>query len=293
MSDRLGQLSLWEELLGPIAAPSVPAPSALPVSPPAAPRVVPRVAPRPDPVAGDPSLRTAALAGEPIRYRLRRAKRKTIGFSIDDQGLTISAPRWVSLREIEGAVAEKERWIRKKLEHWRDWRERRKLPELRFAEGGQLPYLGEVITLRLSAVAQTAVLGSIGARELHLALPPAADELQVRDALQAWLQGEARRVFGERLAQIAPRVEVSFKSWTLSAARRQWGSCTQDKRIRLNWRLIHFPLPLIDYVVAHELAHLREMNHSPRFWQVVGEILPGYETARAELRGHDLGALPL
>ena len=263
-----------------LPAPPTPAPPPPAVAPPA-----PPVAPAPP--------RMVPLGGEPIRYQLRRAKRKTIGFVIDEQGLTISAPRWVTLREIEAAVVEKERWIRKKLEHWRDWRERRKLPELRFADGGQLPYLGEVLTLRLSAVAQASLSGAPGARELHLGLPPAADELQVRDALQAWLQGEAKRVFGERLAQIAPRVGVPFKSWTLSAARRQWGSCTHDKRIRLNWRLIHFAPHLIDYVIAHELAHLREMNHSPRFWQVVGEILPGYETARADLRGHDLGSLPL
>jgi len=262
-------------------APAEPAPPTPPIEPlgPAGPRE--RVA-------------ASELAGpEPIRYTLRRAKRKTIGFVINDAGLTISAPRWVTLREIDAAVAEKESWIRKKLLHWREWRERRKLPELRFADGGQLPYLGGSLVLRLVAVAEPTVIESEGRRELHLPLPPGAAELQVRDALLAWLQGEARRVFGQRLAEIAPRIDVPFKSWTLSSARSQWGSCTADRRLRLNWRLIHFPVHLIDYVIAHELAHLREMNHSPRFWGAVGEILPGYESARAELRGMDLGALPL
>lgn len=261
------------------------------------PRVVPPAPPPapPAPPTVKPPLveRHAPGAGEPIRYRLRRAKRKTIGFVIDDTGLTVSAPRWVSLREIEGAVAEKEAWIRKKLDHWRDWRERRKLPELRFAEGGRLPYLGGSLVLRLAAVDQPRIVAVAEERHLHLALPPGATEPQVRDALQAWLQGEARREFGARLAALAPRVGVPLKSWTLSSARAQWGSCTHDRRIRLNWRLIHFAPQLIDYVIAHELAHLREMNHSPRFWATVGEILPGYEAARAELRGLDLGALPL
>jgi hypothetical protein len=63
--------------------------------------------------------------------------------------------------------------------------------------------------------------------------------------------------------------------------------------VRLNWRLVHFSLPVIDYVVAHELAHLRELNHSPRFWQAVGELLPGFESARDEVKTLDLAALPI
>ena len=71
---------------------------------------------------------------------------------------------------------------------------------------------------------------------------------------------------------------------TLSAARTRWGSCSLRSGIRLNWRLIHFPLHVIDYVVAHELAHLREMNHSPRFWSVVGQLYSDYRAARDELK---------
>lgn len=261
-----------------------PEPPAAPLPPPEPPRAP---APRERVASGE------AADHAPIRYTLRRAKRKTIGFVINDAGLTISAPRWVSLREIESAVAEKETWIRKKLDHWRDWRERRRLPELRFAEGGQLPYLGGTLVLRLAAVAEPRIVAVGTESHLQLALPPGASEPQVRDTLQAWLQGEARREFGARIAVLAVRAGVPLKSWALSSARAQWGSCTHDKRIRLNWRLIHFAPALIDYVIAHELAHLREMNHSPRFWAAVGEILPGFESARAELRGMDLGSLPL
>ena len=71
---------------------------------------------------------------------------------------------------------------------------------------------------------------------------------------------------------------------TLSAARTRWGSCSLKTGIRLNWRLIHFPPHVIDYVVAHELAHLREMNHSPSFWAVVGQLFPTYKAARADLK---------
>jgi predicted metal-dependent hydrolase len=129
--------------------------------------------------------------------------------------------------------------------------------------------------------------------ELQLALPPHAGETQVRDAVLAWLKVEARRVLGGRLQALSARQAVQPRSWSLSSARSQWGACRQDGHIRLNWRLVHFSLPVIDYVVAHELAHLQELNHSPRFWRVVGELLPGYEAARDEVKKLDLASLPI
>jgi len=239
-----------------------------------------------------PAVRTrrAVVGNDVIGYRLRRARRRTIGFQIDDDGLTISAPRWVTLREIEVAIAEKQRWIRNKHREWREWREKRRLPQLVFADGGVLPYLGRPVTLRLIAVAGATRLND-AADEVHLALPREAGIEQVRDALQAWLQAEAGRVFGERIANFADRIDPRFAGWKLSSARSQWGSCTHDGRIRLNWRLVHFSPPVIDYVIAHELAHLRELNHGPRFWHAVAQLLPGFEAARDEIRQVDIAAL--
>lgn len=234
-----------------------------------------------------------ALGAESFAYRLRRAKRRTIGFQIDDHGLTVSAPRWVSLREIEAAIVEKERWIRAKVAEWRQWRAKRKLPEVRFVDGGTLPYLGGTLRLRLGAALGTRLHQVDATAELHLALPPEAALQQVRDAVQAWLQTEARRVFAERLALLSARIDITYSVWSLSSARAQWGSCTHDGRIRLNWRLIHFALPVIDYVVAHELAHLKELNHGPRFWSAVAQLLPGFEAARDEIKTVDMAALPV
>ena len=259
------------------------APSA-PVSPPVA-------DPQPDPVAGE-RRRQILLAGEPTAYRLRRGKRRTIGFQVDDNGLTVSAPRWVTLRDIEAAIVEKERWIRSKLVEWREFRARRKLPEVRWACGGTLPYLGASLTLRLRPeVESTRLVAGASGRELHVALPGDALEAQIKDAVQAWLQTEARRVLGARIAELGAGLDAKPAVWSLSSARSQWGSCTHDGRVRLNWRLIHFALPVIDYVVAHELAHLKEMNHSPRFWSAVAQLLPGFEAARDQIKAVDLTAL--
>lgn len=225
-----------------------------------------------------------------VPYRLRRARRRSIGFQIDDQGLTVSAPRWVSLREIEAAIVEKRRWIVTKQREWHEWRERRRLPHVRFVDGAALPYLGGHVTLRLGGSLPAT---RCDAGELHLALPTETTELQVRDTVQSWLQSEARRIFPERIARFADRISPRYAGWLLSSARSQWGSCTHDGRIRLSWRLVHFSLPVIDYVVAHELAHLEEMNHSRRFWHALAQLLPGFEPARDEIRGVDMAALPL
>jgi predicted metal-dependent hydrolase len=240
----------------------------------------------------DPRARRAVAGTDVIEYRLRRARRRTIGFQIDDDGLTISAPRWVTLREIEAAIAEKSRWIRAKRREWHEWRQKRRLPQVVFADGAALPYLGGSITLRLRAEAGATRLDPVSL-ELHVALPRDAAEAQVRDAVQSWLQGEAARVFGERIERFADRIGPKFSSWRLSSARSQWGSCTHDGRVRLNWRLVHFALPVIDYVVAHELAHLQELNHSPRFWKALAQLLPGFEAARDEIKGVDMRSLPL
>jgi len=204
----------------------------------------------------------------------------------------VSAPRWVRVAEIEAAIADKERWILNKLGQWRAQRARRRLPLLHWACGATLPYLGAPLVLRLRPLAEsTRLVEAEGGRELHVALPGDALEAQIKDAVQAWLQCEARRVLGERLERLGAGLRTRPAGWSLSSARAQWGSCTHDGRLRLNWRLVHFALPVIDYVVAHELAHLEEMNHGPRFWRAVAQILPGFEAAREEIRAAELDAL--
>jgi predicted metal-dependent hydrolase len=236
-------------------------------------------------------LRRVVLGGELCHFRLRRARRRTIGFQIDDHGLTVSAPRWVSLREIEEAILEKERWIRSKLAQWQEWRARHGAHRLRWADGAVLPYLGEELTLRLGAAGATAAV-RVG-RELRLALPPGSSETEVRALAQEWFRQQAVGALGERIDRLGAHGGVRPFTWRLSAARTQWGSCNEDGRIRLNWRLVFFPLPVIDYVVAHELAHLTALNHGPAFWREVERLLPDFRAARDQIKDEELTALPL
>ncbi|GAB3398983.1 M48 family metallopeptidase [Massilia agilis] len=253
-------------------------------APPAPPRVTFPVPPR---GPNDPPLRRIVLGAHAVEFALRRSARRSIGFMIDDDGLRVTAPKRVTLAEVDNAIRAKQRWILSKL-HERGERRVQRLqkPPLVWEDGAQLPYMGGELTLRLEPAARSHCRFDEDTRELSLGVVPGLSEWQLKERVRLWYQDEARRVFAERLDMYAVRMELSYKAFALSSAGTRWGSCTIGGHIRLNWRLIHYPLALIDYVVVHELAHLREMNHSARFWEVVGAVYPDYDGARVALRKH-------
>ena len=238
--------------------------------------------------ASSGSGRSILLGSEIVQYRLYRVRRRTIGFQVDERGLTIRAPRSISMREIERAIAESQRWILSKRLEWRAWHDQQGLSAPRFVDGGSVQFLGHAATLRLDA--STAHFNA-ETGEIHLAVPKHASEADVRQALIVWLRERAHGTIGERLESFSARTAVRFAGWRLSSARTQWGSCSHNGRIRLNWRLIHFSLPVIDYVIAHELAHLRELNHGRGFWNEVTRLLPGFEQARDQIRHVKIDAI--
>jgi predicted metal-dependent hydrolase len=262
-------------------------------------QLAPSIIPTPCPLALPMGARWREVRTEQqsIGFTLIRSRRRSIGFVITDDGLRVTAPNWVTLAQIDEAVAEKARWILSKLRDWYVRKEKLALSHTRWQAGGELPYLGKRIELALGAPGRQAFIeGNPDAPEdgakLWLALPTDADNARVRDAAQAWLQGRAREWIGGRLAHFLQSTGLTIRRWRLSSAATRWGSCTSDGNIMLNWRLIHFAPYIVDYVVAHELAHLREMNHSRDFWAEVEAILPQYEEAREALRAHDPSHLP-
>lgn len=282
LDNRQLDLPLFAEPGSTSSSPSPSAPS--PGSPVAQPPAVP--------LAPDGSkLRSLAIGSRTLHYALKRSARRSIGFAIDSTGLTITAPRWVTLADIETAITEKQRWIFAKLIEWQTRVEQRALPKVDWKDGAQVPYLGQPVRVKLGSPQGTLAF-SVADAALQVPLPLQADPQQIKDRVQGWLQGEAKRLFGERLAIYAEKLGVNYRAYALSSAATRWGSCSSDGKIRLNWRLIHFPLSIIDYVVAHELAHLREMNHSPRFWQTVESIFPEFREARQTLKSHPPELLP-
>ena len=248
-------------------------------------------------VAQSPRLRQIMLAGQVVPYVLKRVRRRTIGMLVGADGLEVRAPRWVSLKEIDAALQEKAEWIVRKLADTRDMKQRQMERAIDWRDGATFPYLGHDVIMRLGAA--PVPIGSArvkhphwvqmdGVGTLYLGLPPQAAPEQVRDAVQTWLMRQAKPYFTERLDFFAPQTGVRWTHLGLSGARTRWGSASADGRIRLNWRLMHLKPALIDYVVVHELSHLRVMDHSPQFWDAVGQVMPDYSARRKELRDHAL-----
>lgn len=281
------QLSLFGEV--------APSPPAQPPGPhrPVAPEP-PRTPLAPEVFRHPQAERELRLGEHIVAYAFKRARRRSIGFTVSAEGLAVSAPRWVGVMEVEAALRDKGPWILRKLQEQR--RRAQKLADSRieWRDGAGVPFLGETVILVLDPRVAGAVLNAGGDAlpgvprlTLHIGLPQNADPQQIRDSVQSWLQRQARRVFEERCRHFAQALGVRMHKLSLSSAQTRWGSASADGSIRLHWRLIHFALPVIDYVVAHELAHLREMNHSPAFWDVVRSVVPDFERHRGALK-HDV-----
>ena len=239
-----------------------------------------------------------------VAYEFKRGQRRSIGFSVGPHGLAVRAPKWVPLVEVDAALQEKSAWILRKLQESRERHARLAEHTVDWRDGAGFPFLGQTIQLKLdpahgfaAAGAELVVVDALSPDAataalpghpvpmiLRLSLSHHASPDQIRDVVQAWLMRQARRVFQERLDHFAPLLGVQWKKLALSNAGTRWGSARVDGSIRLNWRLIHFNLSVVDYVVAHELSHLREMNHSPRFWDTVQSVLPNYAALRQQLK---------
>jgi predicted metal-dependent hydrolase len=284
------QLSLFDAAAPADEAPPEPAPSR--ASPPAATVLSPAPVPQAAAIFRHPQAdREIRLREHLVAYALRRARRRTIGFIVGAEGLSVNAPRWVGLGDIEAALREKADWILRKLREQQERAQRQLQARIDWRDGAAVPFLGETVIVVLDPRATGAVLNSdaqslpgVPRLTLHVGLPHTAAPEQIRDAVQSWLQRQARRVFEERVRHFAEALGVRCTKLSLSSAQTRWGSASADGSIRLNWRLVHFAMATIDYVVTHELAHLREMNHSERFWDVVRSVMPDYERARGQLK---------
>ncbi|MBE7419986.1 MAG: M48 family metallopeptidase [Ideonella sp.] len=236
------------------------------------------------------AAREIVLQGTRVGYEFRTARRRSIGMAVGVDGLSVSAPRWVRRTEIDEALHERAGWILRKLAEQRDRAQRLQATRVHWREGASVPFLGEPVVMVIDPRVAGAVLHEgarglpgVARRTLHVGLAQQAGAAQLREAVQSWLKRQALRVFEQRCAHFAPRLRVTVRRLSLSSATTRWGSASADGSIWLHWRLVHFSLPVIDYVVAHELAHLREMNHSRAFWAVVRSVVPDFERTRRAL----------
>lgn len=222
------------------------------------------------------------LGNEAISYVLRRSpRRRSIGLEIDPAGLTVSVPARLPQHEWERILTQKSTWILTRLNEMRA----HATPPFIWQAGQMLPFFGRQIELAVEhGSARAHPVLAEGMLRVHMPDPHNTEALGTR-VLQ-WYRREALAFFQNRVTVYARQLGVEVTRLSLSNARTRWGSCTSTGAIRLNWRLIKAPPPVIDYVVAHELAHRIELNHSPAFWQTVSQICPDYPELRAYLKTH-------
>lgn len=252
---------------------------------------------RPGTLPARSSWREITLGEHTLGFVLRRSRRKTIGLMIHDDGLQVQAPSWSTLQQIEDVLREKSPWIIRKLQERTQNLRLLALQENPWRIGGRIPYLGVQIGLQIDGAQAAHYQGEIDAPNpsdiLCLPLPGDALPDRIRESAYSWLQQRAQIDFAQRLDHYLALAGQSIQGWRLSSASGRWGSCSSARRIMLNWRLIHFEPTIIDYVVAHEVAHLRIMNHGPKFWRELGRLYPDFKRARDTLRQHQPATLPL
>ena len=237
-------------------------------------------------------MRTAGPPGNPVEFELLRRRRRSVGIVVRDDGsVEVRAPLRAPLREIDAALVRHHDWI---VERQRVHRERlRRRRERRFDDGDAVPFLGRSLRLTLREADPPEPPVCEGER-LVVTLAPglavAERRAAAREAVGRWLLDRACDEFHARHLELAARVGDAAESVTIKEMRSRWGSCGPRRRMSLNWRLVLAPPHVIDYVIAHELTHIRHPDHSPRFWAAVAAACPDWRAGRDWLRdrGGDL-----
>lgn len=228
------------------------------------------------------------LIGHVVDYELLRSRRRTMTFSVSTDGLSVRAPFGMPQHTIEAAVQEKGRWIVRKLGGMQQREAQVAALKMDWLAGATLDFFGKPLKIVVSPEASlTEIMDSHEPSDkpiLQLAIPYSANEKKIRDTTKKWLVEQAMQHYTARMNHYAPLLGVKWQSLSLSSANTRWGSAKADGTIRLHWRLIQFDASVIDYVVAHELSHLRELNHSPRFWATLASVMPDYEVAQRLLK---------
>jgi predicted metal-dependent hydrolase len=215
-----------------------------------------------------------SVAGTSIDYRVTRSDDATEPrIDVGIHAITVVLPAESDI-DPDALVAENGRWVLDKKREYDRYRE--DAPDREFAVGEEFPFLGDSHAVTVEAIDQH----DVSEGELRLA-ESRVERSSIRDELERLYKREARQQFERRAEHYRAAMEVSYDRIELRNQRTRWGSCSPNRTLAFNWRLIMAPADVIDYVVVHELAHLREKNHTTRFWELVGEHDPEY-TRHAE-----------
>ena len=241
-----------------------------------------------------PEIGSMVIGERTIPFTVVRSKRRrrTVAFTMESPSmLRIVAPMRTTSASLHAILQKHARWIARRLSTVSKTGATQAHPP--FTNGMPIKYLGHNYRLRITHDANARQSCRFTPRMCVVNIPdadlsPESLRDEVRLEIMLWLKKRARTKLKKRMDYWAKKMGVSYRQLILSNPERRWGSCTAKNVIRLNWRLIMAPLPLIDYVAAHELSHVPHKNHSPRFWGFLEKVMPDYSERRKELRlnGH-------
>lgn len=234
---------------------------------------------------GDSGLKRVVIwEGRRIEYTLIQSARRDVLFqALPEAGIRVYAPKYLGLRAVDGMVRERAGQL---LEMQREVEARLEADRLAHPLGDGVPILIEGRRRALRLVRGAKASGEAVGDEYRLTLPEPDSEAAVRAALRSVLSAAALKRIRERIAHYAPRVGKSPGRVTIREQKSRWGSCSGKGNLNFNWKLVMAPPEVLDYVVVHELCHLHEFNHSPRFWALVEAQMPDYEIWKKWLKGH-------
>lgn len=245
-------------------------------------------APKPPEPKTDAPQRSIVLHNQLIHYRIERARRKTVGMMIDAQGLRVRAAPRVSIAEIERILQSKANWILKALHTTQTRAQNSFVPDLNLADGAVIRLLGRDMRLRWGNAVYAPEFTSMES-DIWAKRPRDMNHSEhVAQAVKAALDAYLLKYLHARAQSYAQQHGLVYRDIVLSNARTSWGTCRRDGLIRMNWRLVFLEPELVDYVLAHELAHTVQMNHSPKFWQQVAVLCPDYLRLRKRMKHYDL-----
>lgn len=217
-----------------------------------------------------------------LNYKIVYANRKTLTITVErDRSIVVTAPAGTSLEKIREVIESRRLWLYEKTRHSQKFDPLPHPPGKELVTGESLPYLGR--NYRIELVEGD---GEIQFGQKFIVPRDLADK---SSAFQGWFVEKAKEKILPRVAVHAKNLGVVYKKAKIGNGKYRWGSCTPNDNVVFNWRLIKAPMFVIDYVVVHELAHLLEQNHTPRFWNIVKAQAPSMEKARVWLQKH--GAL--
>lgn len=246
-------------------------------------------------------LRSICIGSEDISYTLQRStrRRRTIQIQLDpEDGIKVLVPHTLTDAEVEDFLLKRSDWI---LKHRMITRDAQKIRD--WANSNTTKLRGKILDLIVTERgledpmrdAPPSATKSLEGDRVVVTIPPSMDPERKSEVLldleRRWYREEAFDHFKTRIEALGNLMEVKPRHLKISEAKKRWGSCSGKGSINLNRRLIELEDSLIDYVVVHELAHLIELNHSPRFWSIVERMLPDYRELRRKLREHSPSSL--